>query len=154
MSGQSFSVNIAIAYVLWGLGFFGLCGLHRFYLGKPVSGLIWLFTFGGFFVGQIVDAFLIPKLVREKQMSLEGKAETDLSLVANTQTEQKLVQPIQKLLKAAKDNGNVLSLGQAIIATGLPTDEVEELLTEALRKDLAKIDNDRESGAVRYYFDI
>ena len=148
MSGQSFSVNIAIAYLLWGLGFFGLCGLHRFYLGKPVSGLIWLFTFGGFFVGQIVDAFLIPKLVREKQMSLEAKAETD------TQPEQKLVQPIQKLLKAAKDNGNVLSLGQAIIATGLPTDEVEELLTEALRKDLAKIDNERESGAVRYYFDL
>ena len=148
MSGQSFSVNIAIAYLLWGLGFFGLCGLHRFYLGKPVSGLIWLFTFGGFFVSQIVDAFLIPKLVREKQMSLEAKAETD------TQPEQKLVQPIQKLLKAAKDNGNVLSLGQAIIATGLPTDEVEELLTEALRKDLAKIDNERESGAVRYYFDL
>lgn len=34
------------AYVLWALCIVGLCGIHRFYAGKALTGLIWLFTFG------------------------------------------------------------------------------------------------------------
>jgi hypothetical protein len=41
-----------------------------------------------------------------------------------------------------------------MIATGLAPDEVEELFNEALRRGLAHVGNDPESGAVRYYFDI
>lgn len=51
--------SVAIAYVLWLVGFFGA---HRFYLGRPVSGLIYFFTFGLFFIGWIIDLFLIPSM--------------------------------------------------------------------------------------------
>lgn len=34
------------------LGFFGI---HRFYVGKVGSGIVWLFTGGGFFFGYIYD---------------------------------------------------------------------------------------------------
>lgn len=53
-----------VSYILWLLCFVGLCGLHRFYNGRWVTGLIWLFTFGLLGVGQVIDLFLIPGMVR------------------------------------------------------------------------------------------
>jgi TM2 domain-containing membrane protein YozV len=52
-----------LAYLLWLGGFFGLCGLHRFYVGKPFSALLWLFTLGLLGLGQLIDLILIPGLV-------------------------------------------------------------------------------------------
>ena len=52
-----------MAYLLWLLCFFGLCGIHRFYLGRPLTGLLWLFTGGLLFIGQFIDLFLIPGMV-------------------------------------------------------------------------------------------
>jgi TM2 domain-containing membrane protein YozV len=37
-------------------------GAHRFYYGKPITGTIWFFTLGLFFIGWIVDLFLIPSM--------------------------------------------------------------------------------------------
>lgn len=53
-----------VSYILWLLCLVGLCGLHRFYHGRWVTGLIWLFTLGLFGIGQIIDLFLIPGMVR------------------------------------------------------------------------------------------
>lgn len=53
-----------VSYLLWCLCFVGLCGVHRFYNGRWITGLIWLLTGGLLFVGQIVDLFLIPGMVR------------------------------------------------------------------------------------------
>ncbi len=52
-------------YLLWFLCLFGLCGIHRFYCGRWVSGLIWLFTGGLFFVGQFIDLFVMSSLVED-----------------------------------------------------------------------------------------
>ena len=41
--------------------FLGIWGVHRFYVGKIGTGLIWLFTGGCFFIGWIVDAITISK---------------------------------------------------------------------------------------------
>ncbi|NER29516.1 MAG: TM2 domain-containing protein [Symploca sp. SIO1C4] len=166
MSSQSPYVNKTLSYILWGLGCFGVCGLHRFYLGKPITGLIWFFTFGLCFIGQIIDVFLINRIIHNRNKFLEEKEQVEKILIASDTKEsllQRLLpfpvgnkknQQMQKLLKAASDNANVLSLGQAILITGLPADQVQELLTDTLRKGIARIDNEPESGAVRYYFDI
>jgi TM2 domain-containing membrane protein YozV len=51
-----------IGYLLW---IFGFMGAHRFYFGRPISGTIYFFTLGLFFVGWLVDLFLIPAWTRE-----------------------------------------------------------------------------------------
>eukprot|EP01085_Mycamoeba_gemmipara_P005256 Mycagemm_TRINITY_DN10152_c0_g1::TRINITY_DN10152_c0_g1_i1::g.5256::m.5256 type:complete len:116 gc:universal TRINITY_DN10152_c0_g1_i1:40-387(+) len=53
--------SVAVAYCLW--FFLGLFGIHRFYLDRNVSGIIYLFTLGIFGIGWIVDLFLIPGMV-------------------------------------------------------------------------------------------
>ena len=54
-----------IGYILW---IFGFLGAHRFYYGKPVTGTIWLFTFGLLGIGWLVDLFLIPAMDREADL--------------------------------------------------------------------------------------
>jgi len=51
-----------IGYILW---IFGFMGAHRFYYGRPMSGTIYFFTLGLFFIGWIVDLFLIPEMDRD-----------------------------------------------------------------------------------------
>jgi TM2 domain-containing membrane protein YozV len=54
-----------IGYLLW---IFGFLGAHRFYYGKPVTGTIWFLTLGLFFIGWIIDLFLIPAMDREADL--------------------------------------------------------------------------------------
>lgn len=41
--------------VLTIIGFFGVAGIHRIFLGKPLTGLLYLLTLGLCFIGTIVD---------------------------------------------------------------------------------------------------
>ena len=54
-----------IGYLLW---LFGFTGAHRFYYGRPISGTIYFFTLGLFFIGWLVDLFLIPEMDRKADL--------------------------------------------------------------------------------------
>ncbi len=60
--GYADTHSIAIGYLLWLIGF---TGAHRFYYGKPLTGILWFFTFGLLGVGWLVDLFLIPAMDAE-----------------------------------------------------------------------------------------
>ncbi len=60
------SHSVPIGYLFW---VFGFTGSHRFYYGRPITGTIWFFTLGLFFIGWIVDAFLIPGMDREADLT-------------------------------------------------------------------------------------
>ncbi len=57
-------VNYSVAWIL--LTFLGLFGIHRFYLGKWGTGLIYLFTVGLFGIGWLYDYWTLNSQVSEK----------------------------------------------------------------------------------------
>lgn len=67
---------MVIGYVVW---IFGFLGAHRFYYGRQISGTIYLFTFGLFFIGWIVDLFLIPGMNRDADIRY-NEGEIDFNL--------------------------------------------------------------------------
>ena len=56
-------LSTGLAYILWLPGLVLVCGLHRFYAGKPLSGSLWFFTLGLFGFGQLIDLLLIPSMI-------------------------------------------------------------------------------------------
>ncbi len=48
------------------LTFLGIFGIHRFYLGKWVTGLIWLFTGGLFLLGVLYDLWTLNEQIDDK----------------------------------------------------------------------------------------
>ena len=48
------------------LTFLGIFGIHRFYLGKWVTGLIWLFTGGLFLLGLLYDLWTLNEQIDDK----------------------------------------------------------------------------------------
>jgi TM2 domain-containing membrane protein YozV len=80
MSEKSRLVTLLLC--LW----FGMFGGHRFYVGKIGTGIVWLLTFGCFFIGFIVDLILIitgqffdkngkPVMVWMRRVDADGKVQ-------------------------------------------------------------------------------
>ncbi|MGC5583043.1 NINE protein [Ornithinimicrobium sp. W1665] len=54
--------DVGITYLLWLL--LGVLGAHKFYLGRPGMGVLYLLTLGLVGVGLLWDLFTIPRQVR------------------------------------------------------------------------------------------
>ena len=63
--GLTYKINYhaPVAWFFWLCG--GLLGFHRYYLGQLGTGLLMTCTLGGFGVWWIIDAFLLPGMLRK-----------------------------------------------------------------------------------------
>ncbi len=73
----------SIAYLLWGLGFFGISGLHRMYLGNYGLGTAMLLTFGFCGVVQVIEIFTIPGAVEASNLGASSNQEESISSKIN-----------------------------------------------------------------------
>lgn len=62
--------SVGLAYGLWALCLVGVAGIHRFYVGKYVTGTIWLLTWGLLGIGLFIDLFLLSGMVERKNREL------------------------------------------------------------------------------------
>ena len=156
MNQQKQEVDPGVAYILWAFGLMGFCGIHRFYSGKVTSGLVYFVTLGFFGIGQFVDLFLIPGMTKERNLYLlyESTVKSRNNSPQVTLVKKEETDPMLTLLRAAAEHNNVLSVGQAMLATEFPLEKVQDLLDKSLKQGLAHVDNDEETGAMRYYFDV
>jgi TM2 domain-containing membrane protein YozV len=60
-----------IAYLFWFLILIGAAGIHRFYAGRYITGIIWFLTGGLIFIGQFIDLFLIPRMIESSNRQFE-----------------------------------------------------------------------------------
>ena len=82
MSHREDTHSLMIGYVLW---IFGFLGAHRFYFGRPISGTIYLLTFGLLGIGWIIDLFLMPSLERQAELRYnEGPLDYTLAWILLT----------------------------------------------------------------------
>ena len=155
-----------IGYGLWCLWLFGLAGVHRIYMGKYGTGILFLLTWGLFGIGQFVDLFRMkglikdaniregylphPRLARRLQaqaQSAHGSGGGHLGALPPGR-----VNVQQVLLKAAQANGGALTVTQGVVTTGLTFEQVEEILREMVAKGYVDVDNAPNSGVVVYRF--
>lgn len=142
--------STGVAYLLWGLWIFGFAGIHRFYLGKPISGLIWLFTWGLFGIGQLFDLLLIPEMVERKNLRYTARLRKAdyprLPRAVTTTPPPSDTQLILKLLSAQPE----ATLADCLLAVGKDTPKVKALLEQMQREELIEIGNRERDGAIIY----
>ncbi len=69
--------EVVVGYFLW---IFGFLGAHRFYYGRQISGTIYFFTLGLFFIGWFIDLFLIPSMNRDADFRfIEGPVDYNIA---------------------------------------------------------------------------
>lgn len=144
--------NPGVAYLLLAMSVFGLSGLHRFYLGKPVTGIIWLFTFGLLGVGTLVDLFYVPLMVETENRRLGfGSAPPPRQLVSGLESAPGPVNPEQAILKLAKENDGRVTVAMVALGTGLSLRKAQSTLERLCKDGYAERDVSSE-GANLYVF--
>jgi len=158
--------SIGVSYLLWCTSLLGLAGVHRFYNGKYVSGFFWLFTFGFFGIGQLVDLALIPGMVEDKNLKYKLLHSNPDSVSANPQVIVKIAEQtppsieeakavaeksdVHVILQLAKDSGGTVSMADCVLATGKSVGEVKKTIEYLCTEDLLEIDNHPETGSIIY----
>lgn len=150
-----------ISYGLWCACLLGFAGLHRIYLGKYGTGIIWLLTFGLLGVGQFVDLIRMRKLVADSNIregyALHPRAAHQLLMQreppAKPASLKKAEKPLRlRLLEAAMVRGGAISVTEGVAATGAGFEEVEQTLRGLVEAGYVDVDNRPGSGVVIYRF--
>ncbi len=74
------------AFLLWLVALIGVFGLHRFYVGRRWTGLLWLLTFGLLGFGQLFDLFFLGSMVRQANILNGLKAGASVNTNTNSNT--------------------------------------------------------------------
>lgn len=151
-----------LGYGLWCLWLVGLGGVHRIYLGKYGTGILWLLTYGLFGIGQFVDLFRMKRLVEEAniregylphpRLGYGSPGEESVPARSGGSGGHGRKSNELQLLEAAEKHGGSISVTQGVAATGLSFEEVEETLGEMLTTGYVDVDNAPDSGVVIYRF--
>ena len=128
--------SLGVAYLLWAIGGFGTLGLHRFYLRRPGTGVLWLLTGGVFGIGAIVDLFRLPAMVREAHIEEDSQELLGEAAVAGVEAVAESLE--QVILRVARAGGGLVSPPQVATSSDWSLDDARACLDEMVRKGHAE----------------
>ena len=71
--------------VAWALWFFtGALGGHRYYLGNIVRAIFMTLTLGGFGIWSTIDAFFIPRPLRQDRQEISNQILHEIAAIRDT----------------------------------------------------------------------
>ncbi len=133
--------NSGTAYLLALLGFLSpVAGIHRFYLGRPISGLFYLMTWGFLGLGTLIDLFLIPRMVDDENRRLLYPGHPIQGVGALPAGAPTMIAPASPLtpehqiLRCARENAGVLTVEMVALHSGMSLAKAKKEL-ERLRED-------------------
>ena len=152
------------AYLLWLPSFMGVAGLHRFYMGKIGTGILWLCTGGLFGLGTIYDGLTMSGQVREARLrghmarALDEKLD-DLDRYGYSRRpglegqsgSARAESPEHVILRVARDNHGIASAAQVALEAGVPTDDARAELDRLVDKGISEV-RVRRNGTLVYVF--
>ncbi|MDR2096818.1 MAG: TM2 domain-containing protein [Treponema sp.] len=147
--------SVTLAYLLWFLSGFGALGLHRFYLGKYRSGILWLCTGGLFIVGSIYDFFTLGGQVRDANLKVElaelraRKPSVQWRNVTNEGRREPKDSIERSILKVAKEKKGVITPAEVALSSNISIDEAKKELDTMLSKGYVEM-RVRKSGTIVY----
>ena len=153
-----------IAYLLWFLCVLGVCGAHRFYVGEIGWGVVYLITFGFCGIGQFIDLFTIPGMVRRRNLvdralseDLKNDAIRNATMVISginaanrTNANQSSKNDAEKIVLDLLEDGKHLSVGRITAMSDLPYSEVRKELKILVTNGILK-ESVSEDGTTKYY---
>lgn len=159
-------LSVRMAYLLWLPSLFGVCGLHRFYLGKFGTGLLYFFTGGLFGLGTLYDAFTLPDQVREArlkyryQQALDAEGEAFMRRLgldsgggrpSGNRSSGKTETVEHVILRTAQKNHGIATPAEIALEGNVSADDAKEQLEKLVDKGFAEV-RVRRSGTLVYVF--
>jgi TM2 domain-containing membrane protein YozV len=149
-----------MAYLLWLPSLFGVAGLHRFYLGKVGTGLLYLITGGLLGLGTIYDAITLPNQVQEANYRLghHYRAPQQLSgsdaindVLARLTGSAEPMSIEHVILQTAKGHGGYTTPTEIALEAKVSVDEAKQNLDELVSKGIAEV-RVKKNGILAYVF--
>ena len=140
--------SVPVAYLLWIPSLFGVAGLHRFYLGKVGTGILYFMTFGLLGIGTLYDLVTMPRLVRDA--AIRDRLIRDYSGVFD-RPQQPAESLEYKILKAARDKGGFVSPSEIALEARVSPDDAKQRLEDMVSKGYAE-HRVRKTGLIVYAF--
>ncbi|MDR3276201.1 MAG: TM2 domain-containing protein [Treponema sp.] len=150
--------RVGIAYLFWLFSGCGLLGLHRFYLGKVPTGLLWMCTGGLAGIGAVYDFFTLPRQVREANwesaLYLNAANQSQSRRYINSSWDEsygpKPKDSVERhILRLGRQNKGILTVTEVALEADLSLDDARKQLDSMVSRGFAEI-RVRKTGTLVY----
>ena len=140
--------DIGKAYLFWLPSLFGFAGLHRFYLGHPLSGVLYLMTWGLFGLGTLYEAVHMQRLVRRARREWRFEHLPEEPEYRAPRHKPHPGQLELEILALAEQREGVLAPARVALASSVPVETARRALDKLVESHDAELRVTRDGGLV------